>query len=214
VTLLTMVEVSVADPAFGHPDKPIGPRYTVAEAALASEGKGWTMAALGDKLQRVVPSPKPVRMLEIEPVRWLLKRGCVVICAGGGGIPVVAEAEGRHRGVEAVVDKDRSAALLAAELKADLFVIATDVQGVYLDWGKPSLRLVARASPGALGDLAFSAGSMAPKVEAACDFASRTGRRAVIGALNDIEAMIAGDAGTSIDATATGIEEAVATQPS
>jgi carbamate kinase len=214
VTLLTMVEVSVADPAFGHPDKPIGARYTAAEAALASEGKGWTMAALGDKLQRVVPSPKPVRMLEIEPVRWLLERGCVVICAGGGGIPVVAEAEGRHRGVEAVVDKDRSAALLAAELKADLFVIATDVQGVYLDWGKPSLRLVARASPGALGDLGFSAGSMAPKVEAACDFASRTGRRAVIGALNDIEAMIAGDAGTSIDATATGIEEAVATQPS
>ncbi len=214
VTLLTMVEVSVADPAFGHPDKPIGARYTAAEAALASEGKGWTMAALGDKLQRVVPSPKPVRMLEIEPVRWLLERGCVVICAGGGGIPVVAEAEGRHRGVEAVVDKDRSAALLAAELKADLFVIATDVQGVYLDWGKPSLRLVARASPGALGDLGFSAGSMAPKVEAACDFASRTGRRAVIGALNDIEAMIAGDAGTSTDATATGIEEAVATQPS
>jgi hypothetical protein len=112
------------------------------------------------------------------------------------------------------VDKDRSAAMLAAELKADLFVIATDVQGVYLDWGKPSLRLVARANPGALGDLAFPAGSMAPKVEAACDFASRTGRRAVIGALRDIEAMIAGNAGTSIDATATGIEEAVATQPS
>jgi carbamate kinase len=117
-------------------------------------------------------------------------------------------------GVEAVVDKDRSAAMLAAELKADLFVIATDVQGVYLDWGKPSLQLVARANPGALGDLAFPAGSMAPKVEAACDFASRTGRRAVIGALSDIEAMIAGNAGTSIDATATGIEEAVATQPS
>jgi len=217
VTLLTMVEVSATDPAFGHPDKPIGPRYTVAEAASASEGKGWTMAAQGDKLQRVVPSPKPVRMLEIEPVRWLLERGCVVICAGGGGIPVVAEAEGRHRGVEAVVDKDRSAALLAAELKANLFVIATDVQGVYLDWGKPSSRLVARANPGALGELAFLAGSMAPKVEAACEFASRTGHRAVIGALNDIEAMIAGKAGTSIDATATGIVEEVAsatTQPS
>jgi len=213
VTLLTMVEVSAADPAFAHPDKPIGPRYTVAEAA-ASRGKEWTMAAQGDKLQRVVPSPKPVRMLEIEPVRWLLERSCVVICAGGGGIPVVAEAPGRHRGVEAVVDKDRSAALLAAELKADLFVIATDVQGVYLDWGKPSSRLVTRANPGALGELAFSAGSMAPKVEAACDFASRTGHRAIIGALSDIEAMIAGNAGTSIDATATGIEEAVATQPS
>jgi carbamate kinase len=214
VTLLTMVEVSASDPAFEHPDKPIGSRYTVAEAAVASQGKGWTLAAQGDKLQRVVPSPKPARMLEIEPVRWLLEHSCVVICAGGGGIPVVADAQGRHRGVEAVVDKDRSAAMLAAELKADLFVIATDVQGVYLDWGKPSLRLVARANPAALGELAFSAGSMAPKVEAACDFASRTGRRSVIGALSDIEAMIAGNAGTSIDATAAGIEEALATQPS
>jgi carbamate kinase len=214
VSLLSMVEVSASDPAFEHPDKPIGSRYTVAEAAVASQGKGWTVAAQGDKLQRVVPSPKPVRMLEIEPVRWLLEHSCVVICAGGGGIPVVADAQGQHRGVEAVVDKDRSAAMLAAELKADLFVIATDVQGVYLDWGKPSSRLVARANPAALGELAFPAGSMAPKVEAACDFASRTGRRAVIGALSDIEAMIAGHAGTSIDATATGIEEAVATQPS
>jgi len=111
-----------------------------------------------------------------------LSRSCWLAacsCAGGGGIPVVAQAEGRHRRVEAVVDKDRSAALLAAQLKADLFVIATDVQGVYLNWGKPSSRLVARANPGALGELAFSAGSMAPKVEAACGFASRTGRRAV-----------------------------------
>jgi len=166
------------------------------------------MAAQGDKLQRVVPSPKPVRMLEIEPVRWLLEHSCVVICAGGGGIPVLAGAEGQHRGVEAVVDKDRSAAMLAAELKADLFVIATDVQGVYLDWGKPSLRLVARANPAALDELTFSAGSMAPKVEAACDFASRTGHRAVIGALSDIEAMIHGHAGTSIDSSAAGIVEA------
>ncbi|MFT4434633.1 carbamate kinase [Caballeronia sp. 15715] len=214
VSLLSMVEMSASDPAFEHPDKPIGSRYAVAEAAVASQGKGWTVTAQGDKLQRVVPSPKPVRMLEIEPVRWLLEHSCVVICAGCGGIPVVADAEGRHRGVKAVVDKDRSAAMLAAELKADLFVIATDVQGVYLDWRKPSLRSVARANPAALGELAFSAGSMAPKVEAACDFASRTGRRSVIGALSDIEAMIAGNAGTSIDATAAGIEEAVATQPS
>jgi carbamate kinase len=214
VTLLTMVEVSASDPAFEHPDKPIGSRYTVADAAVASRGKAWTMVAQGDKLQRVVPSPKPVRMLEIEPVRHLLERKCVVICAGGGGIPVVADAEGLHRGVEAVVDKDRTAAMLAVELNADLFVIATDVQGVFLDWGSPSLRLVARANPGALGDLAFSAGSMAPKVEAACSFAGRTGHRAVIGALKDIEAMIAGDAGTCIDSAATGIEEARATQSS
>jgi len=153
-------------------------------------------------------------MPEIEPERWLLEHSCVVICAGGGGIPVVADAEGQHRGVEAVVNKDRSAAMLAAKLKANLFVIETDVQGVYLDWGKPSLRLLARANAAALGELPFSAGSMALKVEAACDFASRRGRRSVIGALSDIEAVIAGNAGTSIDATATGIEEAVATQPS
>ena len=208
VTLLTMVEVSAADRAFTHPDKPIGPRYTAAEAALASAGKGgWTLAPQGEMVQRVVPSPKPVRMLEIEPVRWLLEHGCVVICAGGGGIPVVAETQERYRGVEAVVDKDRSAAMLAADLKADLFVIATDVQGVYLDWGKPSLRLIARANPETLEALAFSAGSMAPKVEASCEFARRTGHRAVIGALTDIEAMISGKAGTSIDAGMVGIQE-------
>ena len=112
-TLLTMVEVSASDPAFEHPDKPVGSMYTVAEAAVASRGKGWTMAAQGDKLQRVVPSPKPFRMFETEAVRCLLERRCVVICAGGGGIPVVADAEGQHRGVEAVVDKDRTAAMLA-----------------------------------------------------------------------------------------------------
>jgi carbamate kinase len=207
VTLLTMVEVSVADPAFAHPDKPIGPRYSAAQAELASAGKGWTLAPQGEMVQRVVPSPKPVRMLEIEPVRWLLEHGCVVICAGGGGIPVVAETQERYRGVEAVVDKDRSAAMLAADLKADLFVIATDVQGVYLDWGKPSLRLIARANPETLEALAFSAGSMAPKVEASCEFARRTGHRAVIGALTDIEAMISGTAGTSIDAGMVGIQE-------
>ena len=205
VTLLTMVEVDGDDPAFSHPDKPIGPRYTMEEAASASAGKAWTMAPQGDRVQRVVPSPKPVRMLEMDPVRWLLGYGCVVICGGGGGIPVVAGTDGRHRGVEAVIDKDRSAAMLAADLGADLFVIATDVQGVYLDWGKPSSRLIERANPASLEEQAFSAGSMAPKVEAACTFARRMGHRAVIGALSDIEAMIAGKAGTSINARTTGI---------
>ncbi|MGI4812600.1 MAG: carbamate kinase [Janthinobacterium lividum] len=207
VTLLTMVEVSATDAAFGHPDKPIGPQYTAREAAQAAHEKGWTMAPQGDAMQRVVPSPQPVRMLEMEPVRWLLEHGCVVICAGGGGIPVIADADGRHQGVEAVVDKDRSAAMLAAHLKADLFVIATDVQGVYLDWGQPSQRLVARANPESLAQLAFAAGSMAPKVEAACSFARLTGRRATIGALSDIEAMIVGLAGTSIDAQALPVVE-------
>lgn len=197
-TLLTMVEVNAIDPAFSHPDKPIGAIYTASQAATATRVKGWTMAPDGNSWRRVVPSPKPVRLLEIESVRCLLERGTVVICAGGGGIPVVAEADGRHHGVEAVIDKDRSAALLAREIDADLFVIATDVRGVYLDWGKPSARPILRASPDALGALGFAAGSMGPKVEAACEFATRTGHRAAIGALADIDRLIAGGAGTSI----------------
>lgn len=197
-TLLTMVEVSANDPAFGHPDKPIGAIYAAIEAEAATRLKGWTMAPDGDSYRRVVPSPKPVRLLEIDAVRCLLERGTIVICAGGGGIPVVTDPDGRHHGVEAVIDKDRSAALLAREIDADLFVIATDVRGVYLDWGKPSARPVLRASPDTLEALGFAAGSMAPKVEAACDFARRTGRRAMIGALEDIDRLVAGTAGTSI----------------
>jgi carbamate kinase len=197
-TLLTMVEVSPGDPAFDHPDKPIGATLTQAEAAAATRDKGWATAPDGAAYRRVVASPKPLRLLEMPAVRWLLDHGTVVICAGGGGIPVVAEPNGHHRGVEAVVDKDRSAALLAREISADLFLIATDVRGVYLDWGRPSARLVRSAGPDALNALGFAAGSMAPKVEAACEFARHTGRRAVVGALTDIEHMIAGTAGTSI----------------
>lgn len=197
-TLLTMVEVSPTDAAFAHPDKPIGAAFTEADAALAKRDKGWAMALDGAVYRRVVASPKPVRILEIQAVRWLLAHGAIVICAGGGGIPVVAEQDRSYRGVEAVVDKDRTAALLARELEADLFVIATDVAGVYLDWGKPSARPIRSVSPDSLEKLGFAAGSMAPKVEAACDFARRTGHRAVIGALADIEQMIAGTAGTSI----------------
>ncbi|MGF6758971.1 carbamate kinase [Paraburkholderia sp. GAS42] len=146
-------------------------------------------------------------MLEVQAVRWLLAHGAVVICAGGGGIPVVAEPDGRHRGVEAVVDKDRSASLLACDIEADLFVVATDVGGVYLDWGKASARPIRNASPDALGALGFASGSMGPKVEAACEFARRTGHRAVIGALEDIDKMVAGTAGTSIRSGQNGIVE-------
>jgi carbamate kinase len=197
-TLLTMIEVNPADPAFRHPDKPIGAVFTETDAAIATRDRGWAMALDGAAYRRVVASPKPVRLLEMQAVHGLLDCGTIVICAGGGGIPVVAEGDGCHRGVEAVVDKDRSAALLAREIDADLFVIATDVRGVYLDWGKPSARPIRSASPDALDALGFAAGSMAPKVEAACDFARRTGHRAVIGALSDIEQMVAGTAGTSI----------------
>ncbi len=204
-TLLTMVEVSADDPAFSCPDKPIGAIYTAAEAAVAKREKGWTMAQDGDAYRRVVPSPKPVRLLEMEPVRALIERGTVVICAGGGGIPVIADANGHHQGVEAVVDKDRSAALLAREIRADLLVIATDVRSVYLDWGTPSARPILCASPDALGALGFAAGSMGPKVEAASEFARSTRHRAVIGALADIDRLIAGTAGTSITCDQLGI---------
>ena len=206
-TMLTMVEVDPLDPAFTHPDKPIGTGMTLAETKTATREAGWTTARDGALYRRVVASPLPVRMLEANAVRWLLQHGSVVICAGGGGIPVVADAHRGYRGVEAVIDKDRTAAMLAREIEADLFVIATDVRGVYLDWGKASARPIRSAGPDALIGLGFAAGSMGPKVEAACEFATRTRRRAVIGALDDIARMVAGDAGTSIEAGQHGVVE-------
>jgi len=197
-TLLTMVEVSATDPALQHPDKPVGPVLTQAAATEMVRTNGWEIVADGGGYRRVVPSPRPLRFLEIEPVRALLARRAIVICAGGGGIPVVEAEGGRHQGIEAVVDKDRSAALLARELDADLFVIATDVVGVYVDWGTADARLVRRTSPEALAGLAFAAGSMGPKVEAAGDFARTSGRRATIGSLADIARLVDDTAGTSV----------------
>ncbi|WP_423383220.1 carbamate kinase [Burkholderia sp. LMG 32019] len=197
-TLLTMVEVSAADPAFQHPDKPVGPVLTQAAAAEMVDANGWKIVADGGGYRRVVPSPRPLRFLEIEPIRALLASRAIVICAGGGGIPVVEAGDGQHQGIEAVVDKDRSAALLAREIDADLFVIATDVAGVYLDWGTADARLVRRTSPDALAALAFAPGSMGPKVEAAGDFARASGRRASIGSLAQIARLVDDTAGTSV----------------
>jgi len=199
VSLMTMVDVNEDDRAFTHPDKPIGPRYTAAQVACGSVAKGWTTVTEGDMVQRVVPSPKPVRILEIEPVQWLLRHGCVVICAGGGGIPVADSADGSTHGVEAVIDKDRTASILAVALNASLLVIATDVPGIYEDWGGATQHLLAHANPESLSRRHFEAGSMGPKVEASCDFVNRTGKRAMIGSLDDIEAMVNGSAGTSIE---------------
>ncbi len=207
VTLLSMIEVSASDPAFQSPDKPIGPIYTESEATDLAQNRGWEMAPDGPSFRRVVPSPRPLRLLEIEPVRWLLERGAIVICAGGGGIPVISDEQGRRHGVEAVVDKDRSAALVARELNADLLIIATDVSGVYLDWGTSTSRLIKAASPDALEALGFAAGSMGPKVEAACDFARQSGCRAMIGAIEDIEKMIQGTAGTAVSCEQSGMLE-------
>jgi carbamate kinase len=204
-TLLTQVEVDPEDPAFKQPSKPIGPVYSRDEAEHLAEEKGWVIAADGDRFRRVVPSPRPKRIFEIRPISWLLEKGSVVICAGGGGIPTVYDQSGRLQGVEAVIDKDLCSALLAEQLKADLLVIATDVDGAYLDWGTPQQRRIAEAHPDRLERLGFAAGSMGPKVQAACEFARNTGNVAVIGSLEQIEAIIQGQAGTRVSLQAAGL---------
>jgi len=205
-TILSMVEVDPEDPAFQNPSKPIGPVYSEEEARRLAAEKGWTIAPDGDKFRRVVASPMPKRIFQLRPVKWLLERGCIVICAGGGGIPTMYGADGKLHGVEAVVDKDRAGALLARELEADLFIMATDAEAVYLDWGKPEQRAIRRASPRALDPALFAAGSMGPKIEAAVEFSLRTGKTAAIGALGDLVRIARGEAGTLITPEADGIE--------
>ena len=199
-TILTMIEVDPADPAFTNPTKFVGPQYAKIDAERMIADKGWHFRQDGNTWRRVVPSPRPKRIFEIRPIRWLLEQGAIVICTGGGGIPVMYQPDnGRHLiGVEAVIDKDFASGLLAQELKADLFIMATDVNGVYLDWGTPSARLIRETTPGQLKHHVFPAGSMGPKVEAACTFVEETGKPAAIGALADIQAIVAGDAGTKV----------------
>ena len=203
-TLLTQVEVDPADPAFQNMTKPIGPVYPKDEAERLAAEKGWTIAPDGDKFRRVVASPRPKRIFEIRPIKWLLEKGTIVIAAGGGGIPTMYQ-DGKLVGVEAVIDKDLCSAYLAKELHADLLVIATDVNAVYIDWGKPTQKAVAQAHPDELDRLGFAAGSMGPKVQAACEFARETGMVAVIGSLPDIEAIVQGTAGTRISTATPGI---------
>ena len=199
-TILTMVEVDPDDPAFGNPTKFVGPIYDKAQAEAFAAEKGWTVKADGDHWRRVVPSPKPKRIFEIRPMQWLVERGVVVICAGGGGIPTmyVPGEERRLVGVEAVIDKDFATSLLSRELGADLFVMATDVDGVYIDWGTPDQRRLDRITPDELRAVSFPAGSMGPKVEAAAEFVEATGKRAAIGSLDQLDAMVAGTAGTNV----------------
>lgn len=210
-TLITRVEVDAQDPAFGHPSKPIGPTYTKAESKRVAAAKGWSMAVDGRGFRRVVASPQPRRVLGIQAIRWLLERGALVIAAGGGGIPVARNGEGQDlHGVEAVIDKDLCSSLLARELHADVLVIATDVAAVYLDWGQPTQRALGQVTPHDLSGHDFAAGSMGPKVEAAQAFALATGRRAVIGSLEQIEEMLAGSAGTQVCAA---IADAISQNP-
>lgn len=197
-TLLTMVEVDRHDPAFGHPTKPIGPTYDRETAELLAEEGGWTIAPDGDRYRRVVPSPEPKRIFEIRPIRQLLESGTIVICAGGGGIPTMFDAEGKLHGVEAVIDKDLASALLAFDLAADLLVIATDVDGIYVDWGTPDQRRLDVVTPDELDAIEFPSGSMGPKARAAARFARATGKEAVIGSLADIADIVRGTAGTRI----------------
>jgi carbamate kinase len=204
-TLLTQVEVDGNDPAFQHPSKPIGPVYSKEEASRLAQEKGWTIAADGNQFRRVVASPKPKRIFEIRPIQWLLEKGSIVICAGGGGIPTMYGEDGKLRGVEAVIDKDLCSALLAEQLGSDLLVIATDVNAAFIDWGKPTQKAIACAHPDELEKLGFAAGSMGPKVQAACEFARNTGKEAVIGSLADIEAIVHGQAGTRISSAKPGI---------
>ncbi|WP_338522878.1 carbamate kinase [Pseudomonas batumici] len=204
-TLLTQVEVDPRDPAFQHPSKPIGPVYAKAEAERLAAEKGWSIAPDGDKFRRVVASPKPRRIFEIRPIKWLLDKGSIVICAGGGGIPTLYDEDGKLKGIEAVIDKDLCSSLLAEQLGADLLVIATDVSAAFVDWGQPSQKAIAQAHPDAIEKLGFAAGSMGPKVQAACEFARHTGKVAVIGSLADIEAIVQGKAGTRISTARPGI---------
>ena len=199
-TLLTMVEVDPEDPAFRDPTKFVGPVYERSEAERLAAEKGWVCEPDGDRWRRVVPSPDPKRIFEIRPIRWLLEHDVVVICAGGGGVPTMY-APDRDRtlvGVEAVIDKDLASELLAREVEADLFVMVTDVDGVYLGWGTPEQRLLERVTSAELRGLTFAAGSMGPKVDAACRFVERTGKQAAIGGLGDIVEIVEGRAGTQV----------------
>jgi carbamate kinase len=199
-TMLTMVEVDPGDPAFANPSKPIGPMYTKEEAEAVAKERGWSIAQDGSGWRRVVPSPLPKRIFEIRPIRWLLERNTIVICAGGGGIPTMYLPDRTLSGADVVIDKDRASAVLAREVGADLFVMATDVPGVFADWGTSRHRLLRRTNPAELRALRFAGGSMGPKVEAAVAFVEETGKRASIGSLEEIEQIVAGTAGTIVEA--------------
>jgi carbamate kinase len=195
-TLLTRVEVEADDAAFDEPTKPIGPVYDPQRAVALKHEHGWTMARDGEGWRRVVASPAARAIVDARPIGWLLERGAVVVCGGGGGIPVLRSGDGQWHGVEAVIDKDDCAALIAERLQADALIIATDVQGVYAQWGTPAQRLWREVTAAELEREPFAAGSMQPKVSAACRFVRRSGRSAAIGPLDRIEALAAGDAGT------------------
>lgn len=196
VTLISHTIVDAQDPAMLAPTKFIGAVYRRRRARKLARAHGWIVAPDGDGWRRVVASPQPRRVVELESGRALLTAGVTVIMGGGGGIPLTEDRG--YRPIDAVIDKDHTAALIARELDADLLVILTDVPGVFADYGTPDQRVIESTTPALLRAIAFSAGSMGPKVEAACLFADSSGRRAAIGSLDQAEAVAAGIAGTQI----------------
>jgi len=198
VSLVTRVEVDLDDPAFAAPVKFIGPGYDEETAQHLAAQRGWSVAPDGQRWRRVVASPAPRRLVEAAHVVELLRPGRVVVCAGGGGVPVARQASGAFHGVEAVVDKDAASCLLAEAVGADALLLLTDVEAVVADWGSASARPIRSASPAELSRRSFAAGSMGPKVAAACRFASQPGRRAAIGSLEQASDLLAGRAGTSV----------------
>jgi carbamate kinase len=199
-TLLTQTVVDPADPAFAVPSKPIGPVYTPDVGERLAADRGWTVRPDGRQVRRVVASPQPVDIVEIETIRLLLDAAVLVVCAGGGGIPVVSTAAAGLAGVEAVIDKDLSAALLAEKLEADFLLMLTDVAAVEAGWGTPDARTIAGATPAEMRGMDFATGSMGPKVEAACRFVERTGGAAGIGRLDQAAEILRGAAGTIVAA--------------
>jgi carbamate kinase len=197
-SLITQTVVDARDPAFQRPTKPIGPMYEPARAKTLAKERGWTVAVDGKGWRRVVASPTPRSIVELPTIRLLLEHGVLVVCAGGGGIPVVVDSAGARHGVEAVVDKDLASALLARQLSADLLLLLTDVHAVEVGWGTPDAQPLRTATPTELEHYEFASGSMAPKAAAAAAFVRSTGKRAVIGALADALALVDGTAGTSV----------------
>jgi carbamate kinase len=199
-TLLTQVVVDLDDPGFAHPTKPIGPIYDRETAERLAAERGWAVAPDGPHYRRVVASPEPRSIVELESLRVLVDAGVLVVCVGGGGIPVSVDLDGRLRGVEAVIDKDLAAALLARGLGADALLLLTDVPVVQADWGTAFAREIRKAAPWELRKLSFADGSMGPKIEAACRFVDATGGVAGIGALADTREILNGRRGTTIAA--------------
>lgn len=204
-TLLTMTEVDANDPAFENPTKFVGPVYSEEDAKRLAAERDWTVKQDGDKWRRVVPSPMPQRIFQVRPVEWCLEKGAVVVCTGGGGIPTMYKKGTRELvGVEAVIDKDFSSMVLARDIEADMLVIATDAEAVFVNFGTPEQKAITSANPYALSEFDFPAGSMGPKVDAAIAFA-KSGKVAVIGALENLTAIMAGESGTRVTMDVDGV---------